>query len=73
MLKRLMTVLVLTAGFLIATQGLAATYLGNTKSMKFHFSNCSTIKYPDAPHFVTFNSRADAVAAGYEPCKRCKP
>ena len=73
MIKRLFSLLILTAVILMATPGLAADYLGNTKSMKFHYYNCSTIKHPDAPHFVPFNSREEAIAAGYVPCQRCHP
>ena len=55
----------------IATPALASDYLGNPKSMKFHYSNCSTIKHPE--RFVEFSTRDDAIAAGYVPCKRCNP
>lgn len=50
---------------------LAADYLGNPRSMKFHYSNCRTIKHPE--NFVHLGSRDEAVAAGYVPCKVCKP
>ncbi len=73
-LRKIFSIAILTAAILFAAHGLAApNYLGNTKSMKFHFYGCSTIKYPDAPHFVPFNSRDEALAAGYSPCQRCKP
>ncbi|MBO6253970.1 MAG: hypothetical protein J6O49_10010 [Bacteroidaceae bacterium] len=55
----------------IATPALASDYLGNPKSMKFHYSSCSTIKHPE--RFVEFSTRDDAIAAGYVPCKRCNP
>ncbi|MBQ9479587.1 MAG: nuclease [Selenomonadaceae bacterium] len=73
MLKRILSMLTLTAVILVATPGLAADYLGNTRSMKFHRYSCSTIKHHDAPHFVAFNTRDEAIAAGYVPCKRCNP
>ena len=73
MLKKFLSVATLAAVFLSAAHGLAANYLGNSKSMKFHRQSCSTIKHPDAPHFITFNTRDEAVAAGYIACQRCKP
>ncbi len=40
-----------------ATPALATDYLANTKSGKFHYATCRTIKHPDAPHFVPYSSR----------------
>lgn len=73
MLKKFLSVATLAAVFLVAAHGLAANYLGNSKSMKFHRYNCSTIKHPEAPHFVEFNTRDEAIVAGYVACKRCNP
>ena len=56
-----------------ATPALAMDYLANTKSGKFHYATCRTIKYPDAPHFVPYGSREEAVADGYAPCGVCRP
>ena len=50
------------------------TYILNTSSKKFHFADCGgvdTIKEENRSVFT--GSRADVVAAGYEPCGRCKP
>jgi DNA-entry nuclease len=50
------------------------TYILNTCSQKFHFADCGgvdTIKEENRSVFT--GSRADVVAAGYEPCGRCKP
>ena len=50
------------------------TYILNTSSQKFHFADCGgvdTIKEENRSVFT--GSRADVVAAGYEPCGRCKP
>ena len=73
MLKKFAAALTVALAINVMTPAIAADYLGNTKSMKFHFYNCRTIKHPDAPHFVSFNSRAEAVNAGYSPCGVCKP
>ena len=50
------------------------TYILNTSTQKFHFADCGgvdTIKEENRSVFT--GSRADVVAAGYEPCGRCKP
>jgi len=73
MLKKIalasLTTVVLTA----AVPALATDYLANTKSGKFHYATCRTIKHPDAPHFVHYNSREAAIADGYAPCGVCRP
>ena len=57
--------------FSIATPALATDYLGNPKSMKFHYTSCRTIKHPE--RFVSISSRDEAISAGYVPCKVCNP
>ena len=57
-----------------AQSGEELTYILNTSSKKFHLTSCSgveTIKEENRSSFT--GSRADVVAAGYEPCGRCKP
>ena len=56
-----------------AMPALATDYLANTKSGKFHYATCRTIKHPDAPHFGPYSSREAAIADGYEPCGVCRP
>lgn len=58
------------------TAKMSATYLGNNRTKKFHYPECKWAKLYIAqkPHEVVyFNTRLEAVNAGYEPCKRCKP
>ena len=55
----------------LAANALAAGYLANTKSGKYHISTCRTIKHPNAAHFVPYNSAAECEAAGYVPCGVC--
>ena len=46
-------------------------YHGNIKSMVFHRQGC---QYFDCKNCTAgFNSKADAIRAGYKPCGRCKP
>ncbi len=47
-------------------------YIGNKNNGKLHRSTCS--KLPKEENRVTFDTRQDAVRAGYDdPCKICKP
>jgi len=60
---------VLLAVGLAVAQG--DVFHGNVKSHIFHRQGC---RYFDcAACTVTFQSREAAVAAGYQPCKVCKP
>lgn len=49
----------------------ANTYIGNKNSKKFHRPTCSYL--PNQENQVTFSSRSEAIAAGYDPCGRCNP
>lgn len=49
----------------------ADTYIGNKSSKKFHLPTCSYL--PDQNNQVTFESREEAIAAGYSPCGHCHP
>jgi len=46
-------------------------YHGNTKSKIFHKSSCRHYNCKNCTR--TFNSREEAIQAGYRPCKICKP
>ena len=72
-MKKIFSVLIAISLILFAATAMATTYLANTKSGKFHYYDCPTIKYPNAAHFVPYNSREAVVADGYIPCKRCCP
>lgn len=61
------TVLALATGAAIA----AAKYHGNTSSMIFHQSSCRYYNCKNCT--MDFNTREAAIAAGYRPCKVCKP
>ena len=51
------------------SQALAASYIGNKNSKKFHLSDCSGQKRL----LWGTGSRDEAIKAWYEPCKVCKP
>lgn len=73
MLKKLALATIAAVALSTATPALASDYLANTKSGKFRFANCRTIKHPDAPHLVPYDSRDEAIADGYKPCGVCEP
>ena len=47
------------------------SYIGNKNSKKFHLPTCSYL--PDIGNRVYFDTRDDALAAGYDPCGHCHP
>lgn len=69
-LTAIFAVIVLTAS--VATV-LAANYVGNANSGKFHYANCSFVGRMNPDNRVEFNTREEAINAGYIPCKRCQP
>jgi competence protein ComEC len=46
-------------------------YIGNKNTKKFHLPTCSSL--PAEHNRVCFSTREEAISAGYEPCKICKP
>ena len=50
------------------------TYVLNTRSMKFHYPNCSSVRKMKAKNRQdTTDSREEVMARGYSPCGNCKP
>jgi competence protein ComEC len=49
------------------------TFVGSSKSNKYHYPNCSSAKKIKPANLVTFSSSEDARAQGYEPCGICHP
>lgn len=52
-------------------KGSFGAYIGNTASKKFHRTDCSSLR--SSENAVCFDTREEALAAGYTPCGRCKP
>ena len=71
MLKKCALALLAAMVVSMATPARASDYLGNPRSMKFHYASCRTIKHPE--NFVPLQTRDEAVDAGYVPCKVCNP
>ncbi len=55
----------------IGTTASSTIYRGNVKSKKFHEPSCRY--YNCKKCTAIFRTRADAIKAGYVPCKVCKP
>ncbi len=51
--------------------GDSGQYIGNKNSKKFHRSSCSYL--PKPTNQILFDTRNEAVEAGFEPCQMCKP
>lgn len=64
------TIVTLTTAFATV---LASSYIGNANSKKFHYADCAAVGKMNPANKVTFNTRDEAVTAGYVPCKRCNP
>lgn len=73
--------IILVVGLLSAMAGLsmsghtavrpAPAYIGNLRSCVFHHQTCSYL--PSEKNRTFFNSRKEAIDAGYRPCKKCRP
>ncbi|MDR2700769.1 MAG: MBL fold metallo-hydrolase [Nitrososphaerota archaeon] len=56
---------------LLGTGSSELAYIGNKNSKVFHLQSCSFL--PQEQNRVYFNSRQEAIDAGYTPCNTCKP
>lgn len=76
-----LTLFVLIVGLLAVMVGLsisghtettpAPAYIGNSRSYVFHRPTCSYL--PAEKNRTHLASRAEAIDAGYRPCRKCKP
>lgn len=48
-------------------------YIGNRNTMKFHLAVCSSVGDMNPANKVPLATRAQGIAGGYVPCKRCNP
>jgi competence protein ComEC len=49
------------------------SFVGSSKSDKYHYPNCSAAQKIKPANLVTFSSSAEARAQGYSPCGICHP
>lgn len=54
-------------------QSEATVYVGSKNSNKYHYTWCKWAQRVKPDNKVVFNSAKEALAAGYIPCKVCKP
>lgn len=50
-----------------------AEYVGSTKSDRYHRTNCIVVRTIEKPNRLVFATAAEALKAGYKPCKKCNP
>ena len=49
------------------------SYIGNRNTMKFHRAECASVDQMNPANKVPIDTRKQAIAAGYVPCKNCQP
>lgn len=63
--------------FILTFCGLAITgdnkFVGSKNSNKYHYTWCRWAQRIKPSNIVVFESPEEAIAAGYIPCKVCKP
>lgn len=50
-----------------------ASYIGNLNSKVLHERSCDSVARMNDKNKVPFDSRAEAISLGYDPCERCNP
>ena len=60
-----------SSGSNFGTADTSSPYIGNSSTHKFHESTCSYL--PSKANQVYFDTRDEAVEAGYVPCGHCNP
>ncbi len=64
-------VVIVSVLLLICSTALA--YIGNRNTRKFHYDDCYSVNQMAERNMVYFESRWEAIDAGYVPCMRCRP
>lgn len=62
-----------SSGGSASSAGSSGGYIGSKKSDKFHYRSCYWGQQIKSWNLIVFKTRAAALAAGYVPCKVCKP
>ena len=65
--------LLITFAFVCLSLAVDYKYVGSSKSNKYHYPNCQWALKIKPKNLVTFKTAKEAQAAGYIPCKVCKP
>ena len=53
--------------------GDALNYIGNRRSGVFHYAKCQGVEMMNEKNKVPFDTREEAIKAGYKPCELCNP
>ena len=48
-------------------------YIGNKKSLRFHYPTCRSVSQMNEKNKVEFHTREEAIERGYRPCGDCNP
>lgn len=59
--------------FIVPIIAMAASYVGNLNSYKFHYQSCRMAKKMKQSNRIYFDSRQEAVNRGMKPCGVCRP
>jgi hypothetical protein len=70
---RIVFVLAVVFSFVYLSLAAEYKYVGSSKSNKYHYPTCEWAAKISPQNLVTFNSAKEALAAGYVPCKVCRP
>ena len=73
MKKRITVFLSILLMLILPIIAYASGYVGNAHSHKFHYDNCRYVSQMNENNKVWFESREEAISAGYIPCKVCRP
>lgn len=72
-MKKKLFIAIIIFLFLPATFAFAAEFWASKKSNKYHYPSCSAAQRIKPSNLITFNSPEEAIKAGYQPCKICRP
>ena len=50
-----------------------AMYIGNKRSLRFHYPTCRSVTQMSEKNRIEFFSREEAIERGYKPCGDCNP
>ena len=71
--KVLIALIVLGLLLSIFTLNAGAYYVGSKNSDVYHYPSCHYVDRINPENLIYFDTPEDAIAAGYRPCKACKP
>ena len=72
-MKKFLAAIISLLILMTATAFANESYIGNVTSMKFHYADCYFVSKMNPENKAYFDTRDEAIAIGYVPCKRCNP